>query len=189
MANTGYKQATIAYKTSPDGRPLDVDGRLTSVSGKRQAIALLIGRSNPNPTLYEVQFYFNIGQTIQGVPTKTYDILTCPVGYISLSPQSIILDSTNPSASFTLESTAAWYLESYPPGIAEIDYVNGSAGTYLITLNKTNTVGQGAYIFRNLATNETAVLWVSNVLNRPWVLDTGTWNMLGFWYDNETWNF
>lgn len=189
MANTGYKQATIAYKTTPDGRPVDVDGRLTSVSGKRQAIALLIGRSNPNPALYEVEFYFNPSQTIQGQPTITYDVSACPVGYIRVMPTSLILDPANPSSTFELESTATWYLESYPNAIATIDYTNGSAGTYNITITKTNTVGQGPFIFKNIATNQTAVLWVSNVLSRPWVLDTGTWNMLGFWYDNGIWQF
>lgn len=189
MANTGYKQATIAYKTTPDGRPVDVDGRLTSVSGKRQAIALLIGRPNPNPTLYEVQFYFNPNQTIQGRPTITYDVTSCPIGYISVTPTFVILEPSAPSATFTLESTAGWYLESYPPGIAEIDYTQGGAGIYEIRLVRTDLLGQGPFTFVNMLTLEKSTLWVSNVVSKPWVLDNGIWNMFGFWYDNGIWNF
>lgn len=298
MANTGYKQATIAYKTTPDGRPVDVDGRLTSVSGKRQAIALLIGRSNPNPTLYEVQFYFNAGGNAGGNSTVMYDVSYCPVGYISITPSSVILEPGNLSGVFTLESTGDWFLVSSPNGF-NVDYQNGSAGVYDITVsveasklnasfgpfgairktgnvdgsttasgysrtsvtannmfivqpgrqhfytgqienalyagvifqdvnhnflgyacgnvqnyvNEPLTLPEGTYYigacsfnsspvitlniepsdgyitYENQITGEQATVYVAYVTSRPWVLTTGTWNMLGFWYDNEIWNY
>jgi len=68
-----------------------------------------------------------------------------------------------------------------------IDYNSGSAGTYEITITRTDNVGQGYFIFRNEATLETATIYVINVITKPWVLDTGTWNNLGFWYNNGIW--
>jgi hypothetical protein len=81
MANTGYKKATIAYKIDTDGRALDVNGQLCSVSGRKQAIALRQGFFNPNPALYEVEKYFTTG--LDGEPTETVDLTTCPVPGVS----------------------------------------------------------------------------------------------------------
>lgn len=188
MANTGYKQATIAFKVSkPEGLPLDIDGELTSVSGRRQAIALLTGTINPNPALYEVELYFIQGAPVQGAPTTAYDATTCPVGYIAVNPSFVTL--LDDPVTFTLESSGAWILESFPPGIATIDYTSGGAGIFTITLTKTATLGQGPYVFKALGTNQTAEIWVANVDATPWLLDTGEWNMLGFWFDNGIWNF
>jgi len=107
MANTGIKQATVAYKVSrPDGIPLDTNGNPVSLSGKRQAIALLENFPNPNPALYEVETYFTAGGSIAGNPTQTFDTDTCPIG-----------------------------------------------------------------------------------ITPPWVLDTGLWNMSGYWFNTGIWNF
>ena len=71
--NTGYKQATIAYKVSkPGGEPLDVDGNLTRISGKKQAIALLEGHVNPDASKYEVEFYYDKRGSVTGTPRRTY---------------------------------------------------------------------------------------------------------------------
>ena len=79
MANTGYIQATIAYKVSrPGGLPLDIDGNLTSQSGRKQAIALMKNFLNPDPNRYEVETYFEKGQPISGNPTIVYDAEACP---------------------------------------------------------------------------------------------------------------
>ena len=81
MSNTGYKAATIAYKTDTEGRALDVNGQLCSVSGNKQAIALRQGFVNPNTSLYEVEKYFT--DTLDGEPTKTVDLDVCPIGELS----------------------------------------------------------------------------------------------------------
>lgn len=79
--NTGYKQAVIAYKYDKQtGWPVDVDGRRTSESGKRQAILLLEGWANPNPTLYEVQAYFPESAVIDGQNTSVWAPEDCPEG-------------------------------------------------------------------------------------------------------------
>lgn len=78
MSNTGYKKATIAYKTDTEGRALDINGQLCSVSGLRQAIALRQGFYNPSPALYEVEAYFTAG--VGGQPTESVDLVACPIG-------------------------------------------------------------------------------------------------------------
>lgn len=78
MSNTGYKKATIAYKTDTEGRALDVNGQLCSVSGRKQAIALRQGYFNPNAALYEVEKYFTTG--LDGQPTESVDLDVCPIG-------------------------------------------------------------------------------------------------------------
>ena len=189
MANTGYKQAVIAYKVSkPNGEPLDVNGQLTSVSGRKQAIALLEGHVNPDPTKYEVEFYYTKDGTVTGNPTITYDVLSCPVGYIRVSPSRLILEEPAVSATFTLESSSSWRLISGPTNFINIDYTAGGAGSYTITA-KGVSIGQGYFIFQNVATLQTATIFIANVSGRPWILENGTWDMLGFWYDDGIWNY
>lgn len=81
MANTGNKQASIAFKVSEGkGDPLDVNGTPVSVSGKRQAIFLLEGFTNPDPGKYEVEGYFKPGEPLDGVPTMIYSPSECLPG-------------------------------------------------------------------------------------------------------------
>lgn len=81
MANTGIKQATVAYKVSRySGEALDINGNPTRLSGLKQAIALLTGFPNPNPALYEVELYYTALNTVEGNPTTKYDISACPIG-------------------------------------------------------------------------------------------------------------
>lgn len=189
MANTGNKQAIIAYKVSkPGGEPLDVDGNLTRISGKKQAIALLIGHVNPNPNIYEVELYYDKSSIVTGNPTVTRDIVSCPIGYIRITPKRLILEEPAVSATFTLECSSSWRLISGPTNYISIDYRQGGAGTYVITATGI-AVGQGYFIFRNEAILETATIYIANVSGRPWVLEDGTWNMLGFWYNDGIWNY
>lgn len=189
MANTGNKQAIIAYKVSkPGGEPLDVNGQLISVSGRKQAIALLQGHINPNPSLYEVEFYYDKDGTITGNPTITYDVVSCPVGYIRINPSRLILEEPAVSATFILESSSSWRLISGPTNYISIDYTAGSAGKYTITARGVN-IGLGYFVFQNIATLQTATIFIANVSGRPWILEDGTWNMLGFWYNDGIWNY
>lgn len=83
MANTGYNQAKVAYKTSPiNGEPLDVNGEPTNISGLRQAIAVLNGFVNPDPTQYEIEFYFEPSGDIDGEQSITLDASACPIGQV-----------------------------------------------------------------------------------------------------------
>lgn len=187
MANTGYKRAIIAYKVSkPSGEPLDVNGQLVRDSGRKQAIALLTGHINPAPSKYEIEFYYDKDGIISGNPTITYDVTSCPVGYIRVNPTRLILEGSTALVTFILESSSSWYLVSGPTDYIEISYTMGNAGRYMITARGI-AVGQGYFIFRNSVTSQIATIFIANVLGRPWVLEDGSWNMLGFWYDSGIW--
>lgn len=78
--NTGYQQSIIAKKvTVPSGYPLDVNGELTIVSGKLQAILLLEGQTNPDTEKYEVEGTFRAGEVVSGNATRQYNTDKCPL--------------------------------------------------------------------------------------------------------------
>lgn len=189
MANTGYKQATVAYKVSkPGGEPLDINGQLTRISGRKQAIACLEGFTNPDPSKYEVEFYYGKDGVVTGNPTISLDVRSCPIGYIRVNPARLILEEPAVSATFILECSNDWRLISGPTDYISLGYIAGSAGQYAI--NATGiAVGDGYFTFWNVATLETATLYAANVSGRPWVLETGYWDNLGFWYADGIWKY
>lgn len=189
MANTGYAQATIAYKVSRfNGAPLDVNGVPTSVSGRRQAIALLTGATNPDPAMYEVERYFGPRENITGNPTLTQSEDCAPAGLFTVTPSTLLLGPDNPQDVITVTSPSDWYIQAVPPFVS-FSTTSGGAGVTVITASATATEGLGYVTFVNAATGETAQVYISNFAVRDWILDTGNWNMAGFWYDNEVWNF
>lgn len=189
--NTGVNQATIAYKVSrPGGIPLDVAGQPISESGNRQAIALMVGQTNPDATLYEVQQMFNPGDIITGNPTQQYNPSKCPVGFMRVTPSSLLLTPANPVQTAILFSVNPWTIISGPTTIATVTPTSGGTGIYILTVTRTATLGQGDFVIRDNVTMQTITLHVVNTDNPDlWVLDGGTWHMLGFWFDDGIWNY
>lgn len=181
------QQATRAYKESLDGEPLDIDGRLISESEKRQAIALIYGAVNPNPTLYEVQLYYYEGAAIFGVPTVQINFNACPITSLYIYPTRIILTAANPTASVVVSSTSDWHVVN-PPIFSTFDILGSTAGTSTIQVTRTETLGQEDIEITNGA--KTVKLRIINVENTDgWILETGYWDNLAFWKDNGIWNF
>lgn len=78
---TGTKQSKIFYKVAAgSGEPLDVDGIPTAISGKKQAIRILAGWSNPDPEAYEVEGTFTLSQAVNGQDSAITDPESCPPG-------------------------------------------------------------------------------------------------------------
>ena len=78
--NTGFQQAFYAARfTAKAEIPLDKDGNFCSISGAKQAIILLEGHDNPNPTKYEVIGSFKEGDVIDGYPSMIYNTEACPL--------------------------------------------------------------------------------------------------------------
>lgn len=118
MTNTGFLQATVAYRVrASDNAPLGIDGQPTAITGERQAIALLNGATNPNSALYVVQMNFTPEAVLNGEPTAEVSS-NCPAGYIFLSATSLILTPGTPSGVVNLTSSANWSLLSQPSGAA-----------------------------------------------------------------------
>lgn len=188
FCSNGFKQAIIASKTSLDGLELDVNSIPVSISGRKQAIALLEGYDNPNPSLYELETTFLPGEMLYGIPTIQFDLTGCPIGYISIDKSTLILEEPSVTGTFTLISSSHWRLVSGPTEFISLDYLSGSAGTYIINATGIN-LGAGTFIFENQLTKQTASIYIANVSGRPWILQDGTWNMLGFWYNDGIWNY
>lgn len=195
MANTGNKQAVIAYKTrTTDGAPLDINGNPTSETGLKQAIALLAGTANPNPTLYVVEFYFSPDAIVSGNPTVIFDPADCSIGFISITPDNLIFIPADTSKQVTLVSSNPWEISATDAAIAgvfSLDVTSGGAGTFNITITRTSptTYAQGYVTFRNTISGVTVKLHLANVLSLIWILETGSWNMLGVWTDTGLWKF
>lgn len=188
--NSGYLQASIAYSVrQSDGAPLDINGQPVAESGNRQAIALLEGTANPDPSLYDVAFYFPPGAVVSGNPTELYAPEQCPVGSIYAMPGSIFVTLAEPQATITLYSSHAWIVDSYNAEAFTLDTSGGPAGTSVIIVGRGAAQGQGPIIFINTVTGQTAEVYATNVDALAWILDTGIWNDLGVWTPSGIWNF
>ncbi len=184
----GFRQAAIVFKQSrPGNLPLDINDIPISQSGAKQAIGLLSGTANPDPSRYQVQMYFNEGDTIDGVPTKKYDPVGCSVTFITITPHLIILAPDRGPGVAVLSSSNPW--EMLPgPGIADITPTYGNSGTYTITFTRTAILGAYYFIFRDRITGNSVGVHVINQENySDWVLETGAWDMAGKWYDKKIW--
>lgn len=187
MTNTGFKQATVVYKVRAyDSTPLDINGVPIAESGRLQAIALLTGVPNPNAALYEVELIYAPEAIVYGTPTVIYDNINCIIGYLTATPAAISLTPVNTSAVIVINSSDPWTLASYPTGIFTVDITSGAAGTTNVTITRTGTLGQGAFIFQNVA--QVAQVYAYNADNAVWVLATGFWNDNGVWIDTSIWN-
>lgn len=189
MANTGFIQATIAYKVArPSGEPLDINGKPISETGRRQAIYLLLGTDNPNPLLFEVEGYFPPNALIYGAPTAEFDPAKCPTGLIFVTPDRVLLEPNGAPVNLTLFSSGAWELVSGQPFVS-VAPVSGGTGYDTIILTPNALEGQGAITFKNTVSGDEAQVYVISVVDPSvWILATGYWNNLGFWFDGELWN-
>lgn len=188
--NTGFKQATIAFKvTKPGGLPLDINGELCSVSGLKQAIYLITGAANPDPSLYDVEGYFTPDSVISGNSTINFDPTSCPVGLINITPTTLVLLTSGPLGTATLYSSHPWTFVS-GPAIAALSQTTGVAGYTYLEFTPNATEGQGDFIFRNNVTLQTATIYVVNAADPSlWVLTGGTWHDLGFWTAGGIWTY
>lgn len=185
--NTGIKQAVTAYKVAPNGAPVDINGQLTSISGRKQAIALLIGRPNPNPTLYEIEYYFNVGGLVEGEPTTKIDINYCPISKFTIDTTSVVLHPGNASQIVNIFASFGWQFVG-PFAFATSTPAVGEGGSTAVTIARTSTLGQGNMVFRDNTTGETKSIYVINTDALGWILETGFWNNLRFWSAAGVWN-
>lgn len=186
--NTGYKQAVIAFKVDVDtGDPLDINGVRTAISGRRQAIMLLTGTPNPDASAYEVQAFFAPRAEVDGEASYIYAPVDCPVGVLRVTPAMVVL--VNEPVTIVLTSSQAWNMSNAP--FYNASAYNGPAGEDInITLSPSGTRGQGYLTIVQALTGLVARVYVVSTDNpNLWVLDGGTWQDMGFWFDNGIWNY
>lgn len=192
MANTGLNQAVVAYKVrASDNAPLDTDDNPITVNGvptgRKQAIAILAGTTNPNPALYDVEFTYLPNAPVEGTPTVEVSD-NCPVGFVLLSQDMVVLQVSDATETIIISSSGPWTLTG-STGIATVAPTTGPKGQTTIVFTRTATLGQAYFTFTNNDTGQTARVYVVNVDTVVWILDDGTWNMQGFWFDNGIWNY
>lgn len=107
--------------------------------------------------------------------------------YLTVSPTRIVLEKPDTIEPFILTSSSPWTLISGPTQYIALDTTQGGEGAFTITATGL-AIGQGLFTFQN-QTGQTATIHIAYVAGGPWILEDGTWNMLGFWYDNGIWNF
>lgn len=185
--NNGILQATIAYKQTYDGKPLDINGRLTSETGRLQAIAILEGTANPNPLLYEVETYFVEGGFIHGTPTAKVDYDACPVSNFTIDKDFVILTLADDSEVLNIFSTYGWDLVG-DNGYVSVSPITGATGVSSTTLLGV-AYGDVYLTFKEKVTGETRTVYVVYVEAVEWILTDGTWNNLGFWQPDGIWNY
>lgn len=188
MANNGYLQAIIAFKVDAvTGEALDRNGDRTSETGLRQAIRLLQGSANPNPALYDVEAYFEMGGVIMGEATAVVDTTRCPTGVLIVSPSRVIMGTTE-SVNLDFKSTAAWTSINNSPAAMGATSGAGSEIDGNLTLTGQGVAGQGPIEFSQPSTGERTAIYVI-VTDDPdlWILDGGEWHDIGFWFDSELW--
>ena len=184
---TGLAQTLVMYKIDAFfGLPLDVDSVPIIVSGRRQAIAILQGASNPDAAAYEIERVFDAGDTVDGVPSTMLHP-DCAAGFLTVTPDPITLNAAQPTVQVTVISSAPWQISSVPTFLS-FDVTNGATGVTVITASATASEGQGFIVFSN-TDGATQTIYAYNLETLPWVLETGFWDMEGFWYDDGVWNF
>lgn len=189
MANTGYKQATIAYKIdAATGDPLDVNGNRTADSGLPQAIMLLTGTANPDPVRFTVVGYFTARGLVDGAPTYIRDGEDCPAGTITVTPDRLVFVPNSAPVTVTLTSSEEW--ETVDAPFATVSPLSGGGGSYTVTITPTANTGQGYIEFIQPRTGEVARLYIVSAPDLDeWILTTGFWNDLGFWKPDGIWNY
>lgn len=177
-------QSTILYKVSdPGDLPLDRNGVPVSVSGGRQAIAILEGYYNPNPALFEVVGTFNASGMFDGVKTFKLDP-SCEAGFIKVEPARVDV-SDGPRSVFVI-SGSAWTVQNV--NLAGFSPSQGEAGGFQVEVSPGTQTGQGWVTFTNQG-GGTARVYVINLPGALWILEDGTWNNDGKWTPDGIWNY
>ena len=186
--NNGQLQARIAYKVSPSGEPIDINGQLTSISGKKQAIAVMQGVPNPNPALYEIELTFIAGQFIAGTPTTYVNFSACPVSIFTIDANTLVLHPGNIDEVVNIYASFGWQFVGPFPYATANPSTGGNANT-AVTIARTSTLGQGYMNFRDNTTGEVKSIYVVNTDALGWILETRIWNNLRFWSSTGVWNY
>jgi hypothetical protein len=186
---TGYRLANYVVKETKNGQAVDVNGKLCSQSGNKQAVFLPEGTPNPLPNNYEIEDTYSSGaKDIEGVSIIVRDIEQCAPYFpnsISINMQQLIFDDES-NVTATLTCVHQWQ-QIASSNIAACLPANGKAGKTALAFSRTNSEGVADFRFRNLVTQQTVTLNVINKENVEWVLKNDVWNENGLWLVSGMW--
>lgn len=185
---TGYSQAAVVYRVrASDGAPVGLDGKPISETGNKQAIAILAGRTNPDPSKYVVQMFYAPEAILEGVPTVQLSD-DCATGYIFLSEARVVFFAGGAAQLVNVTSSDPWDILS-DAGLVTVTPNTGPQDVTQVSVAPiADTYGEGDVIFRNITTGQTVRLHVISAEDDVWILEDGTWNALGFWHGDGIWN-
>ena len=165
--NTGYQIATYAVKETTDkGEALDVDGNLCSVSGKKQAVVILEGKSNPDSSKYVSEGTFTPDSVLKGGNVvKKLNYMECRpliTGSITANPNLITLTRKATSKNVTIYSQHDWRMIQASDK-ATCNLNEGGAGDSIAKFDRTYNFGNGTYKFKNTYTQEEIDVNIQNL--------------------------
>lgn len=166
--NTGYQVATYAVKQTIDkGEALDINGDLCSISGKKQAIMILQGKSNPDSSKYESEGTFTPDSVLKGGNVvKKLNYMECRpeiTGSITATPNLIILTRNVRTKNVTINSQHDWKLIQASDK-ATCNTNEGGAGSYTVRFDRNTNYGNGTFKFKNTYTQEEIDVKVQNLI-------------------------
>ena len=159
VCSNGWAVAMYVVKVNAAGQALDTNNKLCQYSYLPQDAYKLSSASDGG---YHIIGTYSSTDFIEGKAVRKYDTSLCNVsGSISVSPSSVILNSTNTQSGISVVSTDAWELVNYP-SVVSISRTGGQANEQSVYLYGTNTCGSETLTFRNKTTRQTASLSVRN---------------------------
>lgn len=160
--NTGYVIASYVVKTNSAGLALDSDNKLCSLSGKPQDAYKL---ENVGDGGYNILGTYTETASFDGQPVKIFNVNICKPnakGTISISPTSVVFDSTTTDSTLNLTTNNSWKAINIPNTV----YINSISGTgnANISMVSNNMGGDGELTFRNTKTYEEVNVSVSTYI-------------------------
>lgn len=166
--NTGYQVATYALKETIDkGEALDINGELCSISGKKQAIVVLQGKSNPDSSKYESEGTFTPDSVLKGGNVvKKLNYMECRpeiTGSITATPNLITLTRNVRTKNVTIYSQHDWKMIQASDK-ATCNLNEGGAGDNIAKFDRNTNYGNGTFKFKNTYTQEEIDVKVQNLV-------------------------
>lgn len=159
VCSNGWATAMYVVKVNAAGQALDVNNKLCQYSGLPQAAYKLNGVADGG---YAIIGTYSSTDFVQGKSVRMFDTTICEMsGSISVTPSSIVLNSTNSTTSITVVSSNEWELITYPSTV-ELSRTAGGTNDQLVYIYGTEYCGSETLTFRNRVTRQTATLNVRN---------------------------
>lgn len=160
--NTGYVIASYVVKTNSAGLALDSDNKLCSLSGKPQDAYKL---ENVGDGGYHILGIYTETASFDGQPVKIFNVNICKPnakGTISISPTSVVFDSTTTDSTLNLTTNNSWKAINIPNTV----YIGSTSGNgnANISMVSNNVGGDGELTFRNTKTYEEVNVSVSTYI-------------------------
>lgn len=166
--NTGYQVATYALKQTIDkGESLDINGELCAVSGKKQAIVILQGKSNPDSTKYESEGTYTPDSVLKGGNVvKKLNYMECRpeiTGSITANPNLLTFTRKQTTKNVTIYSQHDWKMIQATDK-ANCNLNEGGAGDSIAKFDRNTNYGNGVYKFKNTYTQEEIDVNIRNLI-------------------------